>query len=49
MEANHEFKVHGGEESCIPCLNDSDEWCKTKQIGLLNGLLKKDCINGCFS
>jgi hypothetical protein len=23
MEANHEFKVHGGEEA-VPCLNDGD-------------------------
>jgi ferrochelatase len=30
MEANHEFKAHGGEEFlAIPCLNDSDDWCKT--------------------
>jgi ferrochelatase len=30
MEANHEFKEHGGEEfRAIPCLNDSDEWCQT--------------------
>jgi ferrochelatase len=29
MEANHEFKEHGGEEFSIPCLNDSDEWCQT--------------------
>jgi ferrochelatase len=30
MEANHEFKVHGGENfKAIPCLNDSDDWCKT--------------------
>ena len=30
MEANHEFKEHGGEEFlAIPCLNDSDEWCQT--------------------
>jgi ferrochelatase len=29
MEANHEFKVHGGEESlAVPCLNDGDAWCK---------------------
>ena len=28
MEANHEFKVHGGEEfMAVPCLNDEDEWC----------------------
>ncbi|WP_395073968.1 ferrochelatase [Flavobacterium sp.] len=28
MEANHEFKVHGGEEfMAIPCLNDEDAWC----------------------
>jgi ferrochelatase len=25
MEANHEFKVHGGEEFfAVPCLNDGD-------------------------
>ncbi len=30
MEANHEFKEHGGEEFlAIPCLNDGDDWCKT--------------------
>lgn len=30
MEANHEFKAHGGEEFfAVPCLNDSDDWCKT--------------------
>jgi ferrochelatase len=30
MEANHEFKVHGGEEFfAVPCLNDDDAWCKT--------------------
>ncbi|PWA04316.1 ferrochelatase [Flavobacterium psychrotolerans] len=30
MEANHQFKEHGGEEfMAIPCLNDSDDWCKT--------------------
>ena len=30
MEANHEFKENGGEEFlAIPCLNDSDDWCKT--------------------
>lgn len=30
MEANHQFKEHGGEEFlAIPCLNDSDEWCQT--------------------
>jgi ferrochelatase len=28
MEANHQFKEHGGEEFlAIPCMNDSDEWC----------------------
>jgi len=28
MEANHEFKVHGGQEfMAIPCMNDDDEWC----------------------
>ena len=30
MEANHEFKAHGGEEFlAIPCLNDDDDWAKT--------------------
>jgi len=30
MEANHQFIEHGGEEfTAIPCLNDSDDWCKT--------------------
>jgi ferrochelatase len=30
IEANHQFKEHGGEEFlAIPCLNDSDEWCAT--------------------
>ncbi len=30
MEANHQFKVHGGENfKVIPCLNDGDDWCKT--------------------
>lgn len=30
MEANHEFKEHGGEAFlAIPCLNDDDDWCKT--------------------
>jgi protoporphyrin/coproporphyrin ferrochelatase len=29
MEANHEFKVHGGEDfMAIPCLNDEDAWCQ---------------------
>jgi protoporphyrin/coproporphyrin ferrochelatase len=29
MEANHEFKVHGGEEfMAIPCLNEEDAWCQ---------------------
>ena len=29
MEANHEFKVHGGEEfMAVPCLNDENEWCQ---------------------
>jgi protoporphyrin/coproporphyrin ferrochelatase len=29
MEANHEFKVHGGEEfMAVPCLNDEDAWCQ---------------------
>lgn len=28
MEANHQFKEHGGEEfMAIPCLNDDEEWC----------------------
>lgn len=30
MEANHQFKAHGGEEFlAIPCMNDGDEWCET--------------------
>ena len=30
MEANHQFKEHGGEEfMAIPCMNDGDEWCET--------------------
>jgi ferrochelatase len=30
MEANHQFKEHGGEEfMAIPCMNDGDEWCAT--------------------
>jgi ferrochelatase len=30
MEANHEFKEHGGEEfRAIPCLNIDSEWCQT--------------------
>ena len=30
MEANKEFKAHGGSEfKAIPCLNDDDDWCKT--------------------
>lgn len=30
MEANHQFKEHGGENFlAIPCLNDGDEWCET--------------------
>jgi len=30
MEANHQFKAHGGENFlAIPYLNDSDEWCQT--------------------
>lgn len=30
MEANHQFKEHGGEDFlAIPCLNDSDDWCAT--------------------
>jgi protoporphyrin/coproporphyrin ferrochelatase len=29
MEANHEFKVHGGKEfMAVPCLNEEDEWCQ---------------------
>jgi ferrochelatase len=32
MEANHEFKEHGGEDFAIPCLNDGDDWCQT--VGL---------------
>jgi protoporphyrin/coproporphyrin ferrochelatase len=29
MEANHEFKVHGGEKfMAVPCLNDEDAWCQ---------------------
>jgi len=28
MEANHQFKEHGGEEFfAIPCMNDDEEWC----------------------
>ena len=28
MEANHQFKAHGGEEfMAVPCMNDEDEWC----------------------
>ena len=28
MEANHQFKEHGGEEFlAIPCMNDEEEWC----------------------
>jgi len=28
MEANHQFKEHGGENFlAIPCMNDDDEWC----------------------
>ena len=28
MEANHQFKEHGGEEFlAVPCLNDEDQWC----------------------
>ena len=28
MEANHQFKEHGGDEfMAVPCLNDEDEWC----------------------
>ncbi len=30
MEANHQFKEHGGEKFlAIPCMNDGDEWCET--------------------
>jgi ferrochelatase len=30
MEANHQFKEHGGENFlAVPCLNDGDEWCAT--------------------
>lgn len=30
MEANHQFKEHGGENFlAIPCLNDDDAWCST--------------------
>ena len=30
MEANHQFKEHGGKNfKAIPCLNDDDEWCAT--------------------
>lgn len=30
MEANHQFKAHGGENFlAIPCLNDDDNWCAT--------------------
>ncbi len=30
MEANHQFKEHGGENFlAIPCLNDSEEWVQT--------------------
>jgi ferrochelatase len=30
MEANHQFKAHGGEDFlAIPCLNDSDDWTQT--------------------
>ena len=37
MEANHEFKAHGGEEFlAIPCLNDSDDWCKTVSNWITN-------------
>lgn len=29
MEANHQFKEHGGEEFlAVPCLNDEDQWCE---------------------
>jgi ferrochelatase len=37
MEANHQFKEHGGEEFlAIPCLNDSDDWCKTVSNWILD-------------
>lgn len=30
MEANHQFKEHGGQEfKAIPCLNDDDDWART--------------------
>lgn len=30
MEANHQFKEHGGKNfMAIPCLNDDDNWCST--------------------
>jgi hypothetical protein len=30
MEANHQFKEHGGKEFVVsPCLNDDDNWCDT--------------------
>jgi len=30
MEANHQFKEHGGVNfKAIPCLNDDEEWCAT--------------------
>lgn len=30
MEANHQFKAHGGEEFlAIPCMNDDDDWAQT--------------------
>lgn len=30
MEAEHQFKEHGGEEfMAIPCLNDNDDWAQT--------------------
>ena len=29
MEANEEFKVHGGTDfMAIPCLNEDDAWCE---------------------
>ena len=37
MEANHQFKEHGGEEFfAIPCMNDEDEWC-----GVVGDWIKK--------
>lgn len=43
MEANHEFKEHGGEEFlAIPCLNDGDEWCSTVSKWINNWAISKD-------